>query len=739
MMDEKELGRLLEEVAEEEVPGSPGMWPEVERRLSRESRTVTLGERLFFLSERLLSGAGALALLLVVALFASWLWFLGPDGAAVAPTATTAPQETVAVVAEATPTADEVAPAPDLSMLRGPGWVLLIEQHYDSPMATVDSETGEVINTQGDFLREVWALLNEEGLVTQQVTVIRDMQGNELQVSTWRDGVSRNLTLGMEQEMEELGPLLPWADPENAVYHDPLVQEKVELVTLQRVEQPPGEVLALLAQEVADAACENLALVDESEWEARALYERWLDGLVQEANGRWLHTVIERRQNEAAIPYENYEMPLATRSRGWTQLDEAGDIVARVGITDGPLGEVLRVGVVRDGWSHDLVDEQVNAYRAQPPDLDLGFFANVDSMESERRGLAREEVMLDGKRAIRFTACQSYQGARPRMGDLPLPVVGEQRHLWLDAESGQVLRSERVYVDTAGEIHLDSEQVLTTVSFVETLPAEAQVRWEEAGTQEVTIPPELDDRPQTTPLRIPDVSLTVEDITYGAHETVVEMRIELQVAEEHTQPKLVSPLSPELVDEHGNRYRWLLSRGGSVSANGNGRWLSDVILTFEPVSAQAQTLTLRTGLGMVWPASEPLVVDLQDRKLGDRWPLQQELIIGGMSVPVTEAAWVNDPGEADGHLTLQITAPCVVQPDYELVFLELLSQEAASGSDGVGGQPCGLDGAEEIVASLTIDSLLNGETPASLQSVTLFAEGRLHLTGPWSVTWDVEG
>ena len=735
-MDEKEFGRLLEEVAEEEVPGLPGMWPEVERRLSREKQTLGLGEHLFLLSERLLSGAGALALLLVVALFASWLWFLGPDGAFVTSTATPALLETVAVAAEATPTAGEVAPAPDLSVLSGPGWVLLIEQHYDSPMATVDSETGEVINTQGDFLREVWALLNEEGLVTQQVTVIRDMQGNELQVSTWRDGVSRNLTLGMEQETEELGPLLPWADPENAVYHDPLVQEKVELVSLQRVEQPPGEVLALLAQEWADTACENLTLVDESEWEARALYERWLDGLVQEADGRWLHTVIERRQNEAAIPYENYEMPLVTRSRGWTQLDEAGDIVARVGITDGPLGEVLGVGVVRDGWSHDLVDEQVNAYRAQPPDLDLGFFANVDSMEPERRGLAREEVMLEDRPAIRFTACQSYQGARPRMGDLPLPVVGEQRHLWLDAESGQVLRSERVYVDTAGEIHLDSEQVLTLVAFVETLPGETQALWEEAGAQEVTIPAMAARPAPVTLMEVPEIVVTLEEVIYRPHETEVFWRIEVTERPSNDFGATVSLRRPVLIDDQGNRYEPQMGSGSSRVADGSV--VGEGSTTFEPVSAEAITLTLETDVELMWIAEERLVLNLQGHEPGDRWPLREEVVIKGMTVPVVEAAWVTDPNGEEGHLSLQIMTPCVAQADAELIYLELRPIVLRSGGGGVGNQFCSAPEAEQMIATFTLDSLLDERTPATLEMVELDVTGRFHLPGPWSVTWEVE-
>lgn len=94
--------------------------------------------------------------------------------------------------------APEVAPTPlpaGLS-LTAPGWIHTIEQVNDGSMTTVDPESGDVVNLpKTDFQVEVWALLDDEGLLLSRVSQVRDLDGNLLQVTTLRDGVLRNLTL----------------------------------------------------------------------------------------------------------------------------------------------------------------------------------------------------------------------------------------------------------------------------------------------------------------------------------------------------------------------------------------------------------------------------------------------------------------------------------------------------------------------------------------------------------------
>ncbi|MCL4263892.1 MAG: hypothetical protein KJ069_11785 [Anaerolineae bacterium] len=56
------------------------------------------------------------------------------------------------------------------------------------------------------------------------------------------------------------------------------------------------------------------------------------------------------------------------------------------------------------------------------------------------------------------------------MGDLPLAIVGDQKWLWVDAETGAVLRTEWRYIDATGQSHLDWQEEITLLEFVEELP-----------------------------------------------------------------------------------------------------------------------------------------------------------------------------------------------------------------------------------------------------------------------------
>lgn len=110
----------------------------------------------------------------------------------------------------------------------------------------------------------------------------------------------------------------------------------------------------------------------------------------------------------------------------------------------------------------------------------------------------------------------------------------------------------------------------------------------------------------------------------------------------------------------------------------------------------------------------------------------------GMTVPLTEAVLVTDPEGPDGHLSLQITAPCVTQDAAQLLHLDTWLVGQRSGSDGVGGQSCDRPDAEQLVAAFTVDAMLDGQAPASLQTAELDVAARIRLHGPWTLTWEVE-
>lgn len=237
---------------------------------------------------------------------------------------------------------------------------------------------------------------------------------------------------------------------------------------------------------------------------------------------------------------------------------------------------------------------------------------------------------------------------------------------------------------------------------------------------------------------MPQVTLTLEDVTFASDETVVEIRIEMDAEPPgQFQSHSANPVAWLLIDEQGRQSGGRRARGSCNE--GDGRLVCQNTLWFEPVADDAETLTLEVAsLDVRWPATEMVVVDLEGRQPGDRWPLDEELNIMGMTVPLTEAAWVTDPDAPDGYLSMQLVTPCVAQADVQLIYLETWVREQRSGSGGVGNQACDRPEAEQLVAAFTVDSLRDGRAPAALEKVEVDVHGRLPLQGPWTMTWNVE-
>src|SRR5690606_33894338 len=159
--------------------------------------------------------------------------------------------------------------------------------------------------------------------------------------------------------------------------------------------------------------------------------------------------------------------------------------------------------------------------------------------------------------------------------------------------------------------------------------------------------------------------------------------------------------------------------------------------TFQPAALGAETWTLQTGLDLTAKAISTVTLDLRGRQLGDRWSLDRTVEIFGLPVPIVEAALVTDPGAPPGSLSLQLVAPCVSEAGVQLFYLELMAEGVERQYDGRGGNPCG-DGQEWLVSTLTIEALPDGSAPGKMESVTLQLAGRLHLPGPWELSWEVD-
>lgn len=354
--------------------------------------------------------------------------------------------------------------------LTSPGWIHTIERYPNGATVTLDPETWQMVNLQVDMEWEQWQRLDEAGLVVERISVIRDMDGRDLQITTYRDGISRNLTFNTADPIDPRP--LPLAQP------DFVWPSEENLVVAERVDALPPEAQALLETEIINRACDSLREADEGGGSGRVqfndLYHSWLGSLTEQAQDstpRWLHVVTTHTQNVAALAYdpETYPYPMQYTVDQWFWLNERGLAEKWVWVMQDENGEVVVEVVHRDGRVYEY--NMNRSYTAVPkkPQLDLAFSGNAGPFV----WLQRETVEEGGEQLI-FTTCQSFNGGLPMMGDLPVAIVGDQKWLWVDAETGAVRRTEWRYIDAAGQSHLDWQEEITLLEFVEELPPDVQ-------------------------------------------------------------------------------------------------------------------------------------------------------------------------------------------------------------------------------------------------------------------------
>lgn len=232
----------------------------------------------------------------------------------------------------------------------------------------------------------------------------------------------------------------------------------------------------------------------------------------------------------------------------------------------------------------------------------------------------------------------------------------------------------------------------------------------------------------------PEITLTLQDVSYTQDETTVSVQIE--IAGDRAGNVIGASLArPTLVDEQGNQYEWRAGSGnGQAAPSGHLSQTSD---SFQPGALGAEMLTLQTGLDLTAKATSTATLDLRGRQPGDRWSLDQTVEIFGLPVPIVEAALAADPGAPPGSLSLQLVAPCVSDAGVQLFYLELMAEGVERQYDGRGGNACG-DGQESMVSTLIIEALPDGRGPGEMEIVILQLAGRLHLPGPWEVSWEVD-
>jgi hypothetical protein len=76
------------------------------------------------------------------------------------------------------------------------GWLHVVTRHDREKDQASSLPSGQII--PDDYIMESWYFLNGEGLVSELVTLMTDLEGNVIQVSTFSNGIWKNLTMDEE-------------------------------------------------------------------------------------------------------------------------------------------------------------------------------------------------------------------------------------------------------------------------------------------------------------------------------------------------------------------------------------------------------------------------------------------------------------------------------------------------------------------------------------------------------------
>ncbi|HSM58289.1 MAG TPA: hypothetical protein VK879_19200 [Candidatus Sulfomarinibacteraceae bacterium] len=755
MMDERTLREILDEVAAEDAPHAAEMWPEVERRVRQQGKR----RRFYHLRTRVLPAvAAAVAVLLLVGLYGAWLSGLRaetPEGetdsiSQWAAEAGVEVERRVAIEQEqqtgpAQVIIDEMAVVPD---------ALLVSGQLEIPEGARALEAGYPILWYGEE-RVLGAF--EQGSITDQpetpfllrfprsaVAISEAL----LQFPPFFITEPEPLEIRLDLERMDEAPYTVRAGDY------PLRFEETEATT-------GGFALRYQPENLAGAryllGMEDLSIRDDqgNDYEltggSNSFFEELQDQLVvrettihldkapaPEAEGLIIETSFAQRITDAAwfaLDGSGASEPIRAVANRYYPHHQNGAYMAPAGdqLVDHKLLARLGMTVIAPG-------------ERAPDEAQIVYF-HPDVINEETLPYISELYQAEKIVVVLNTPISEL---RPHV-----PVV--RGGGWEDFPSeffdGRYIvalyyyqeRDERAGSRSVGRQYVKPEDFTLIPALIEQTFAAQEDGGQPAPSTapaETSVPPTptvTTTRPApSTQLQVPEIKMTLQDVNYAPDETVVEVRTEIDGRSPPSiQPRGAGPVAWTLVDEQDRQYDGRRVRGGCDEED--NRLVCKDTFWFEPVADDAATLTLEVvGLDVRWPAGEPLVLDLQGRQHGDRWSHEEELSIMSMRVPLTEAAWVTDPDGLDGHLSLQITAPCVAQDAAQLLYLDTWLVGQRSGSDGVGAQSCDRPDAEQLVAAFTVDSLLDGRTPATLEIAVVEISGRIRLHGSWTLNWEVE-
>ncbi|MFW5943532.1 MAG: hypothetical protein ACOCXI_17125, partial [Chloroflexota bacterium] len=724
MMDEQTLREILEEVAAEDAPRATGMWPEVQQRVQQQGERG----RFYQLRSRLLPAvAAALAVFLLVGLYGAWLSGLRaetPDGetdriSQWAAEAGVEIERRVAIEQEqqtglARVIVDEMAVAPD---------ALLVSGRLEIPEGARALEAGYPILWVGEE-RVLGAF--EEGNITD-----RPQTPFLLRFPRSTANVREAILQFPPFFITEREPVEIRIDLQRMAEASYTVRAGDYLLRFEETEATRGGDFAVRYQpgNLGSAryllGADDLSVRDDQghyydlPGPSTSLFGELQDHLVVK------ETTIEL--DEAPAP-EAAELIVETSSvqritdPAWFALDGSDGAGFIRAVADRYYPHHLNGAYMAPAddqlLDHDLLARlgmTVIAPGERAPDEAQIVYFHPDVINEETLSYI-SELYQAGKIVVVLNTPTSE--LRPHV-----PVSGDWNDFPPEYFDGRYIvalyyyqeRDERAGSGSVGRYYVTPEDFMLIPAVIE----QGFAAQEEGGQLPPSTPPVETSVPPTatmpttrptpdTQFQMPEIQMTLLDVDYAPDETVVEVRLEINGGSPPSiQPRSAGPAAWTLIDEQGRQYEGRRMRG-NCDEEGD-RLVCNDTLWFEPIADDAGTLTLEmASLGVRWPSSEPLLLDLQGRQPGDRWPLEEELNILGMTVPLTEAALVTDPQGPDGHLSLQIIAPCVTQNGAQLLYLDTWLVGQHSGNDGVGGQSCDSPDVEQLVAAFTVDALLDG-------------------------------
>mgnify|MGYP001112394238 CR=1 FL=1 len=92
------------------------------------------------------------------------------------------------------------------AVLQVPGWFHIVTQHDRNKDQVGNLPNGQPIPL--DYVSDTWYQLNDKGVTVAVVAMMKEMGGQLVQVSTFRDGIWRNLTLNEKWPGEAFTPRL---------------------------------------------------------------------------------------------------------------------------------------------------------------------------------------------------------------------------------------------------------------------------------------------------------------------------------------------------------------------------------------------------------------------------------------------------------------------------------------------------------------------------------------------------